>query len=203
MADESKPLLIGPDRTETTHTLNVLNSFNADTWYIRPEYESQIDIVGTQSRYIDSSATEKNYLALSNDSNRQAWCTMCSQEWYRQVDSELGLIDEDRRLRGPRVESGFWQRYEETWGGAQPPASQALLGGLEGFVAEAAVPRFVDRLGAVNTLRNWGELDKMRDTDAKPWTYEFFMETVDRNPYKPNSGFRRSLGTPIETVGCK
>ena len=65
------------------------------------------------------------------------------------------------------------------------------------------MPRFVDRLGAVNTLRNWGELDKMRDTDAKPWTYEFFMETVDRNPYKPNSGFRRSLGTPIETVGCK
>ena len=28
------------------------------------------------------------------------------------------------------------------------------------------------------------------------------METRDRNPYKPNSGFRRSLGTPIEVKGC-
>ena len=64
------------------------------------------------------------------------------------------------------------------------------------------MPRFVDRIGQVNDLRNWSKFNKMIDTDDNFRNFDFFYETRDRNPYKPNSGFRRSLGTPIEVKGC-
>ena len=116
---ETAPKVIGPDRAETLHTLNVLSSFEESVSYIRPDYIEQVDILGTQARYVDNTATETNYLQLSKSGLRAAWCTMCSQEWYREVEAQLAIEEEeDRRLRGPRVEPGFWSRYQEFWGDA-------------------------------------------------------------------------------------
>ena len=42
----------------------------------------------------------------------------------------------------------------------------------------------------------------MISADTSSRTYDFYESTKDRNPYKPNSGFRRSLGTHIITQGC-
>jgi hypothetical protein len=48
---------------------------------------------------------------------------------------------------------------------AQPPASLALQGKLQGYVAEAAVPRFVNKNGQPVLGRRWNDDDKMVDTD--------------------------------------
>ena len=66
---------------------------------------------------------------------------------------------------------------------------------MRGFVAEAAIPRFVDKLGNVNSSRNWGEKDKIVDIDGYPNTYDIESTTVDRNKFKPLEGFRRNLST--------
>lgn len=112
LSDRETPKIIGPDRATLIHSMNVLNSFSGSVAYIRPAYEDYIDIFGSQSRYIDSTATKTNYLALSNNGVNNAWCTMCSQEWYRQVGMPLGGADDGRRLLGPRVSSGFWSDYD-------------------------------------------------------------------------------------------
>ena len=79
----SKPKLIGPDKSSVSHTLNILDSYSDRALWIRPDYKSYFDIRGTQSRYVDSTATEANFKALSENGFEEAWCTMCSQEWYR------------------------------------------------------------------------------------------------------------------------
>lgn len=81
-----------------------------------------MDILGSQSRYVDSTATMYNYNTLSNNGLTSAWCTMCSQEWYRQVGAPLGGVT-SRRLLGPRAVSGYWSDYDIYRGDAQPPAS--------------------------------------------------------------------------------
>lgn len=44
---------------------------------------------------------------------------------------------------------------------------------MRGFVAEAAIPRFVDKLGNVNEIRNWaGKSDKMENVDGSVITYD-------------------------------
>lgn len=45
-------------------------------------------------------------------------------------------------LGSERVPDGYWANYEKNLP-SMPPASQAILGGIQGYVAEAAVPRFV------------------------------------------------------------
>ena len=118
LSGSKRPKIIGPDRASVSHTMNVLSSFGASSTYIRPYYESYIDIIGTQSRYVDSTATMHNYNALSNNSLRNAWCTMCSQEWYRQVEQPLGGVEDGRRLLGPRAVSGYWSDYDVNRGAA-------------------------------------------------------------------------------------
>jgi len=46
------------------------------------------------------------------------------------------------------------------------PASQVLLGGVQGYVAEAAVPRFVTKDGDQNFLRQWELKDKIIETNG-------------------------------------
>ena len=65
LTEGSAPKVIGPDRAETLHTLNVLSSFEESVSYIRPDYVGQVDILGTQARYVDNTAIESNYLKLS------------------------------------------------------------------------------------------------------------------------------------------
>jgi len=93
LSNLSKPSIIGPDRASAEHSRNVLDSFSGSVTYIRPEYEKLVDVIGTQARYADQSANETNFNALSGDGLTAAWCTMCSQEWYRQIDSSLGYTD--------------------------------------------------------------------------------------------------------------
>ena len=69
---------------------------------------------------------------------------MCSQEWLRTVN--MPLIDEEP-YDGTQEYSSFWEGYSKYRGDAQAPASQALIAGLTGFVAEAAVPRFISKSG--------------------------------------------------------
>jgi len=86
LSSGSRPQIIGPDKASIRHTLNVLSSFGGGATYIRPDYSSYVDILGSQSRYVDSTATMHNFNELSNNGLTNAWCTMCSQEWYRQVE---------------------------------------------------------------------------------------------------------------------
>lgn len=83
LSDLTRPQLIGPDRATAIHSENVLLSYSGEQDYIRPEYAKWFDIIGTQSRYVDNSATETHYKFLAGGGLRSAWCTMCSQEWYR------------------------------------------------------------------------------------------------------------------------
>lgn len=104
-----KPKIIGPDRATVKHTVNVLESFSGSESFIRPKYKSRVDIVGTQARYPDQSATDYNFKTVSQNGLTTAWCTMCSQEWYREVDAELGY--NAGRLRASRAPSGYWSNY--------------------------------------------------------------------------------------------
>ena len=73
---------------------------------------------------------------------------------------------------------------------------------MRGFVAEAAIPRFVDKLGNVNPERNWSEYEKIVSQDGKTSTYDSIASTVDRNVFGPIEGFRRTLDTSVETQRC-
>jgi len=53
-----------------------------------------------------------------------------------------------------QVGDGYWASYERNLP-SMLPASQVLLGGVQGYVAEAAVPRFVTKDGDQNFLRQW------------------------------------------------
>lgn len=79
----------------------------------------------------------------------------------------------------------------------------ALSGLMNGFVAEAAIPRFVSKDGTVNNERNWAQFDRMVDTDTTVDNYDLLTSTDNKNVLKPNAGFRRSLLDPLDTVGCK
>lgn len=48
---------------------------------------------------------------------------------------------------------------------------------MRGFVAEAAVPRFVDKLGNVNPSRHWGEKEKMVNLDNSKLSYDILSTT--------------------------
>lgn len=61
----NKPQIIGPDRATAEHTVNTIESFGPDHTYIRPDYTSLVDIIGTQARYVDTTATSTNYSTLS------------------------------------------------------------------------------------------------------------------------------------------
>ena len=69
-------------------------------------------------------------------------------------------------------------------------------------MAEAAIPRFVDKNGVVNPVRNWGEKEKMVNRDSDSKTYDIASTTQDRNPFRPLDGFRRTLETAVETRRC-
>lgn len=67
LAGKTKPVLIGPDRDTVQHTVNTLSSYDKSnyTLYARMEYRKLVDIVGTQARYVDNTATADNYLKLT------------------------------------------------------------------------------------------------------------------------------------------
>ena len=69
-------------------------------------------------------------------------------------------------------------------------------------MAEAAIPRFVDKNGVVNLIRNWGEKEKMVNRDGDSKTYDIASTTIDRNRFRPLDGFRRTLETAVETRRC-
>ena len=75
------------------HTINVVESYGAsmatEKRSVRKDYRKAIDIVGTQSRYADSSARSTNYEKLTKGQTKATWCTLCSQEWDRVMDQPL------------------------------------------------------------------------------------------------------------------
>ena len=119
ISELNRPQIIGPDRASVTHTNNVLASFKArpdiEGIALRPDYEPLIDIRGTQARYVDPTATYSNFNTISDNGLTTAWCTMCSQEWYREVEMEL--LDTPQ-LRGSQVQAGYWATYSTNWGKA-------------------------------------------------------------------------------------
>lgn len=88
----------------------------------RPDYSLLVDIVGTQSRGSDTTSNIDTYNRLvkySDDSDREVWCTMCSQTWLRNAEynqsssydwnlafkpSIASLHSDDTK---PRLRSGF------------------------------------------------------------------------------------------------
>jgi len=73
---------------------------------------------------------------------------------------------------------------------------------MRGFVAEAAVPRFVDKLGNVNPSRDWANKEKMVNNSNNANSYDIASTTQDRNKFKPLAGFRRTLDTAVVTRRC-
>lgn len=65
----TKPILIGPDRGTVQHTINTIKSYSpsmpTEKKAVRPDYRQYVDIVGTQARYVDNTATADNYLKLT------------------------------------------------------------------------------------------------------------------------------------------
>ena len=113
------PILIGPDRSTVQHSVNVLDSFNGELASVRPEYRLTIDIIGTQARLGDQTAVDEWYSELrGNTTAYLVWCTMCSQEWYREKEMSFGY-----GLSASRVPNGYWTNYKKYWGEPQPPAS--------------------------------------------------------------------------------
>ena len=122
----------------------MLNSFDGELTEVRPDYRLAIDIIGTQARYGDQTAVAEWYDQLyGNTTAYLVMCTMCSQEWNREKGMSFGY-----GLSASKVPNGYWANYKKYWGEPQPPASQALVAGLAGYVAEAAVPRFVSKNGS-------------------------------------------------------
>lgn len=74
---------------------------------------------------------------------------------------------------------------------------------MQGFVAEAAIPRFVSKQGTVNTERNWSIFDRMVDSDSNRNNFDLLASTENRNILKPLAGFRESLLDPVDTNKCK
>ena len=136
------PKLIGPDRATVQHTTNTLNSFKAKV-LARPNYLTQLDIIGTQSRGTDNSASEDGFINLiAAAEGKDIWCTLCNQEWNRVAPEELQL--QGSRLLAPRqIETSFWYNYN-TNPPTTLPAHQILKSGLKAFVLEAAFPKFVN-----------------------------------------------------------
>lgn len=129
------------------------------------------------------------------------FCSLGSQEWYRRKEMTLGYSEFG--LQYSRVPNGFWTNYKKYWGEPQPPASQILEAGLTGYVAEAAVPRFVSKNGNVNGDRNWAEgeakKEKMVDTDGYRQTYLRVDQTCIGTDCTKNSAYRNEF-TPLSNV---
>ena len=106
------PILIGPDRASVRHSVNTLNSFDGSLRTVRPEYRLVVDIIGTQARYGDQTAVADWYGELyGNTTAYLVFCTMCSQEWYREKDMPFGY-----GLGESRVPNGYWSNYKKNWG---------------------------------------------------------------------------------------
>ena len=198
----NKPKLIGPDRATVQHTINLLESYSGAQDYIRPGYLDFVDIVGTQSRYNDKTAVRGSFRELTQDgtSTTQVFCTMCSQEWYRQVNMPLAG---EAPYNGRQTYTSFWEGYSKYRGEAQAPANQALLAGLTGYVAEAAVPRFIDRFGKQNTARMWNQNDLMVNIDDRKESLDETVETLNREEAVPASGLRTSFGQMVFSTACQ
>lgn len=77
-----------------------------------------------------------------------------------------------------------------------------IPGRLQGFVAEAAVPRFVNKNGQ-STGKNWGEGDRMVDTDEDKRSYLAGSESVqNRDKAIPLVGERKTLDEPAMQTLC-
>lgn len=128
---------------------------------------------------------------------------MCSQEWYREKEMPFGY----GQLSASRVPTGYWANYKKYWGAPQPPASQALEAGLSGYVAEAAVPRFVSKIGSLNRDRNWAAGDEngdfMVDTNDYRNLYVRVDRTKDRDTQFPLAGIRYSTNEMVFSNPCE
>ena len=107
------PILIGPDRNTVEHSVHVMQSFNGtNSAQVRPDYRLGIDIIGTQARYGDQTAVAEWFNRLrGNTTAYLVFCTMCSQEWYREKGMSFGY-----GLSAARVPNGYWANYKENWG---------------------------------------------------------------------------------------
>lgn len=88
-----KPQMIGPDRRTVQHTVNTIDSYGpslpTEKRAVRPDYRDFIDVLGTQARYPDESASKVNYDYLRSGQTMGVWCTLCSQEWDRTLNQKL------------------------------------------------------------------------------------------------------------------
>lgn len=65
----------------------------------------------------------------------------------------------------------YWDERERTRP-PMAPAAQVLNYRIQGYVVEAALPRFVDKEGAVNLEKDWAVNDRIVDSDGSPSTFE-------------------------------
>ena len=147
------PKLIGPDRSTVFHTTNTLNSFKG-TALPRPNYLTQLDIVGTQSRGADISSSDDGFTFLIQAAEgKDVWCTLCNQEWNRVAPKELQITG-SRLLAPNQIDFTFWYEYNKS-PPTTTPAFQILKSGLQAFVLEAAFPKFVNQVGDNTKYRDW------------------------------------------------
>ena len=154
----------------------------------RPDYSQLVDIVGTQSRGSDTTSNIETYNRLvkySKGSDREVWCTMCSQTWLRNAEYNQSSSYDWRLAYQPsiaslhsddtksRLQSGYesfdankyWRQYF-AYTPTTTPASIALTAGLTGFVAEHAIPRFISTYGELRKDINWSADDYIVDSDS-------------------------------------
>ena len=76
------------------------------------------------------------------------------------------------------------------------------MGQLQGYVVEAAVPRFVNKNGSPVPGRNWSQGDRMVDIDQNNVSYVLGADSIaNRDRATPLNGIRATLETPaLETL---
>lgn len=122
---------------------------------------------------------------------------MCSQEWERlaplnesldyQWEPEARLLRSSAHSTHELQQTYFEEDMYEYWFSynerlpTTTPVSIALYAGIKGYVAEHAIPRFVNSAGDTQTFMNWWENDRIVDTNAFAKTYDREEKMVNRN----------------------
>lgn len=76
--------------------------------------------------------------------------------------------------------NSYWTNYLSNRA-TTTPASLALQAGLTGFVAESAIPRFINTAGDLQLNVDWQLNDRINDTNFDRSTFEATISMQNRN----------------------
>ena len=79
-----------------------------------------------------------------------------------------------------RSRSEYWQSYNKRLP-TTPPAASAIAAGVRGYVAQHAIPRFINTAGDLSLDIDWINDDRILDTDGFSTSINRTSSMVERN----------------------